>query len=211
MGPALTPEHVTSSGDVVALLSLEPGRVTGLVGSPGLGLTKLGLALLASRTGLVACLDVRGWLSPVAAWESGIDPDRLVIARCGDPVRWGRAAATLLEGVDALYAEVPRGVKDPQIRKLVALARARDAPVVLRPVRGDLPPGLVHLRLEAREVIWEGTDSGHGRLGRRRIALEASGKAVRGMTRRIEVEDDGTNALRLVSGLATQEIGRHAV
>jgi hypothetical protein len=64
------------------------------------------------------------------------------------------------------------------------------------------------LRLEARQVLWEGTDRGHGRLTSRKLVFEASGKAMRGMTRLIEVEDDGANALRLVSGLAVTPAGR---
>lgn len=192
------------------LLTLQPGRVTGLIGHPGFGLTRLGLMMLASREklGPVAYLDVRGWLSPPAAWESGVSPERLVVVRCSDSVRWGRVAAHLLEGVGAVYAEVPPRVKPDQLHKLVALARNRKTPLVLRPVQGDLPIGLAHLRLEARRVLWEGTDQGHGRLTSRRLVFEASGKAMRGMTRLIEVEDDGTNTLRLVSGLAVAPAGR---
>lgn len=186
------------------LLTLQPGRVVGLVGSPGFGLTRLGLAMLAAPalTGPVAYLDVRGWFCPPAAWEVGISPERLVVVRCDDPVRWGRVVSALVEGVRALYAEVPRGMKEAQLRKLGALARSRRAALILRPLRNDLPSGLAHLRLTAQEVAWRGTDGGHGRLVSRRLVLEASGKAVRGMSRLIEVEDHGADALHLVSGLA---------
>lgn len=203
-------EPLATADPTEDLLTLRPGRVTGLIGHPGFGLTRLGLVMLASREklGPVAYLDVRGWLSPPAAWENGISPERLVIVRCRDPVRWGRVASHLLEGVGAVYAEVPTHVKPAQLHKLVALARNRKTPLVLRPVQGDLPSGLAHLRLEARRVDWEGTDHGHGRLTNRRLVFEASGKAMRGMTRLIEVEDDGTNALRMVSGLAATSAGR---
>jgi hypothetical protein len=192
------------------LLALQPGRVTGLIGHPGFGLTRLGLTMLASREqlGTVAYLDVRGWLSPPAAWEAGVSPERLVVVRCDDPVRWARVASHLLEGVGALYAEVPSRTKSAHLHKLVALARNRRTPLVLRPLQGDLPDGMAHLRLEARRVIWEGPERGHGRLTHRRLVFEASGKAMRGMTRLIEVEDDGTNAMRLVSGLAVAPSGR---
>ncbi len=213
MADALQLEQFKSpSNDVdsTSLLSLQPGRVTGLIGHPGFGLTRLGLVMLASREqlGPVAYLDVRGWLSPPAAWESGISPERLVVVRCDDPVRWARVAAHLLEGVGAVYAEVPAHTKPAQLHKLAALARSRKTPLVLRPVQGDLPNGMAHLRLEARQVLWEGTDQGHGRLTNRKLIFEASGKAMRGMTRLIEVNDDGTNALRLVSGLAIAPSGR---
>jgi len=191
-------------------LSVAPGQVAGLVGPPGFGLTRLGLLLLAphAAVGMVAVLDVRGWMSPLAAWELGIDPDRLVIVRCDDPVRWGRVAAALLDGVAGLYAEVPRGVKDTQIRTLGALARTRSTPMVLRPVRRDLPGGVAQLRLDAAGVSWDGAESGHGRLQRRRVELTASGKAMRGMSTRIEWEDDGTDTVHLVSRLAVAPAGR---
>ena len=199
-----------SQDATASLFTLQPGRVVGLIGSPGFGLTRLGLKMLADPavSGQVAYLDVRGWLCPSAAWEVGIPPERLVVVRCEDPVRWGRVASTLLEGVRALYAEVARGVKEAQLRKLGALARNRGTPLILRPLRGDLPSGSTHLRLAAKEIVWEGTDGGHGRLGARRIVLEASGKAVRGMTRVVEVEDHGANALHLVPGLAVAPAGR---
>lgn len=205
-GPSPGPQITRDS----SLLTLEPGRPVGLIGSPGFGLTGLGLNLLAgpASVGTVAYLDVRGWLCPPAAWEAGVPPERLVVVRCDDPVRWGRVASTLLEGMQAVYAEVPRGAKDVHLRKLGALARSRGTSLVLRPVRGDLPSGLAYLRLTAREVLWEGVEGGHGRLAARRLVLEASGKAVRGMSRIIEVEDHGANALRLVSRLAPAPAGR---
>lgn len=195
--------------DEVQPFRIEPGRVAGLVGHPGFGLTRIGLTMLAEHatTGTVAYLDVRGWLCPSAAWESGIAPERLIVVRCDDPVRWGRVAAVLVEGMRAVYAEVPRGVKEAQLRKLGALARTRRTPVILRPVRGDLPGGVTHLRLDAHDVVWEGTDAGHGRLMRRKVVVMASGKAMRGIQRTIEADDDGTHALRVVPGLAVAPVG----
>ena len=213
MADAVRLEQIKTASEIAApadLLALQPGRVTGLIGHPGFGLTRLGLTMLASREqlGTVAYLDVRGWLSPPAAWEAGVSPERLVVVRCDDPVRWARVAAHLLEGVGAVYAEIPARIKPAQLHKLTALARNRKTPLVLRPIQGDLPNGMAHLRLEARRVIWEGADRGHGRLTHRKLVFEASGKAMRGMSRLIEVEDDGTNAMRLVPGLAATPSGR---
>lgn len=191
---------------------LTPGRIVGLEGSAGFGMTRLGLNLLASypASGPIVYLDARGWMSPLAAWESGVEPDTLVVVRCDDPVSWGRVAATLVEGVAAVYAEIPRGVKDAQLRTLAALARRRSIPLLFRPVRSLLPPGLAHLRLTARSVEWAGTDAGHGRLTQRKLVIEASGKAMRGHTALIELEDHGTDAVRLVSGLAAPAARRAA-
>jgi len=172
----------------------------------------MGLVMLARHVdeGSVAYLDVRGWLSPLAAWEVGIPPDRLVVARCDDGVRWGRTAAALLDGTRVVYAEVPGGVRDAAIRKLGALARNRRTPLVLRSLAGSLPAGIAHLVLEVKQVTWEGADRGHGRLQLRRSVVVASGKAMRGMSRTIEVEDDGTDAVRLVPGMGAAEVGRVA-
>ncbi len=193
-------------------LALVPGRVIGLVGSPGLGLTRLGLSLLAeqSRGAPVVVLDVRGWLSPLAAWEVGIPPERLVVVRCADRRRWPQVAAALLEGIRAVYAEVPDGVSEGMLRRLAALARSRNAAVVLRSWQGDLPAGVTYLRLHGAGVEWEGPEAGHGRLRRRRLAMQVSGKGASGVERLIEVEDDGADTLRVVSGLAVAPPGRAA-
>lgn len=210
MAPEMSPSlsgvagHGKPGDERWGMFELAAGQVAGLVGPPGSGLTRLGLSMLASHAsaGLVAALDVRGWLSPQAVWELGIAPDRLVVVRCDDPVRWGRVAATLIDGVAGLFAEVPRGVKDAQLRTLGALARSRKTPLLLRPVRRDLPGGVTHLRVDASGIMWEGTEDGHGRLTSRRVELVASGKATRGMATRVEWEDDGTNTVHLVSRLA---------
>ena len=193
-----------------AVLTAEPGRVMGLVGPPGLGLTRLGLALLSGHAGTVAVVDVRGWLSPLAAWEVGLTPDRLVVVRCPDRSRWAQVTAALLEGVGAVYAEVPDGTAEPMLRRLGALARARRSTLLLRPLRGGLPSGLAHLRLQGEEIAWAGVAGGHGRLTRRLLTLRAAGKGTGGVERRVEVEDDGTDAVRMVPGLAAAPSRRAA-
>jgi hypothetical protein len=173
-------------------------------------MTRLGLALMAETHGPLAFVDARGWLCPVAAWENGIDPGRLAIVRCGDPGRWPKVVAALVEGMGAVYAEVPSGVGDTMLRRLGALARNRRHALLLRPLRGGLPSGLAHLRLEARSMEWEGTAAGHGRLRARRLVVEASGKATGGITRLIEITEgggDGENAVRVVPRLAAERRG----
>lgn len=199
--------------DAESILALHPGRITELVGDTGLGLTRLGLRLLAgpSVRSPVVVLDVKGWLSPLAAWEVGVDPTRLIVVRCSDPSTWTQVTAVLMEGVRAVYAEVPGSVSDHHLRRLAALARARKVGVALRPLgEGGLPAGVAHLRLHAVGVRWEGPDAGHGRLERRHLVVEASGKGVGGMTRRVEVVDDGADAVRVVSGVGTPAAGRVA-
>ena len=193
-------------------LQLRPGQVTELLGIPGTGLTRFGLRLLAapSQVAPVVALDTKGWISPVAAWEAGVVPENLVIVRCDQPGIWPKVAAALLEGVRALYAEVPATAKEQDLRRLAALARARKVAVAMRPMGGGLPSGVAHLRLRALGVTWEGTNQGHGRLGRRRLMLEASGKGASGMTRRFEVEDEGSVVVRVVSDVVVGEARRAA-
>jgi hypothetical protein len=182
------------------------------VGPPGSGLTRLGLSLLAdaARRGPVAVVDVRGWLCPPAAWEAGVPPERLVVVRCPDRELWGRVTAALLEGLPAVYAEVPAGANEALLRRLGALARARRAALILRPLRGDLPSGLAHLNLVGQAVRWEGAGPGHGRITRRWLTLRAAGRGAGGIEQILEVVDDGTDALRVVPRLAAAPAGRAA-
>jgi hypothetical protein len=193
-------------------LQLQAGRITELVGVPGAGLTRLGLRLLAgpSQAAPVVVMDSRGWISPEAAWETGVVAERLIVVRCDDPGLWPKTAAALLQGVRAVYAEVPARVGDGDLRRLAALARARRVAVALRSMGRGLPGGVAHLRLRALGVTWEGADRGHGRLKRRRLVLEASGKGSAGITRRLEVEDEGTNAVRVVSDVVVDQARRAA-
>ncbi|HEY5889884.1 MAG TPA: hypothetical protein VIW94_04170 [Acidimicrobiia bacterium] len=194
------------------LLTLQPGRITELVGDSGSGLTRLGLSLLAgpSQTGPVVVVDTRGWISPEAAWETGVVAESLVIVRCNELALWSKVTAALLEGVPALYAEVPRGIKDQDLRRLAALARARKAMAVFRSMGPGLPSGVSHLRLRAIGVTWEGADRGHGKLKGRRLLMEASGRGVAGISRQLEVEDEGTNTLRVVSDVVVDPARRAA-
>ncbi len=184
-----------------------PGQVLGLIGAPGSGLTSLALSLLATSTGMAAVVDVRGWLCPVAAWEAGISPERLVVVRCPERRDWPQVTAALIEGFPLVYAEVPAHPVDADLRRLGALVRARRSALILHPVAGDLPAGVLHLRLEADGVRWEGVDRGHGALMRRRLILRASGKGARGIEQFVEVEDDGSHAVRVVSRLAAAPPG----
>ena len=203
---------VVSTGSRGGLLDLHPGRITELIGDPGTGLTRLGLELVApySLQAPVVAVDTRGWISPEAAWETGVASDRFIVVRCGDPVLWVKVMASLLEGVRAMYAEVPARVRDRDLRRLAALARARKAAVAMRAMGNGLPGGVAYLRLRALGVTWEGADRGHGRLTRRRLVLEASGKGAAGTLRRFEVEDEGTDVMRVVSDVVVDSLSANA-
>ncbi len=78
----------------------------------------------------------------------------------------------------------------------------------MRSMGRGLPSGVAHLRLRAIGVTWEGANRGHGKLEKRRLVLEASGKGVAGIPRRFEVEDEGTDVVRLVSDVVVEQAGR---
>jgi hypothetical protein len=137
-----------------------------------------------------------------------VTPENLVLVRCDQPEVWPKVVAALLEGVRALYAEVPVAAKDRDLRRLAALARARKVAVAMRPIGTGLPSGVSHLRLRALGVTWEGADQGHGQLRRRRLLLEASGKGAAGVSRRFEVEDEGSDDVRVVSNVVIGETRR---
>ena len=87
-----------TTDDGLDLPSLGPGQVGVLAGDAGFGMTRLGLVLLSdhARTGSVAYLDVRGWLSPIAAWEVGHQTGsagHCPLSRCC-PVGEGRCRAS---------------------------------------------------------------------------------------------------------------------
>ena len=159
---------------------LSPGRIVGLEGPAGWGLTRLGLSLLAapSQVGTVVVIDVRGWFSPLAAWQVGVNRNRLVVVRCPESRLWPRVTAAVLEGVAAVYAEIPAGVGESDLRRLAALTRARKSGLALRPLRGGIPPGITHLRVRGSGVEWIGPEQGHGRLLERQLSMEISGKSI---------------------------------
>lgn len=198
------PVVVDGSRPLDELLRLHPGRPVELTGPVGLGATRLGYRMLAgpSATAPVAAVDVRGWMSPLAAWEVGVERDRLVVIRCADVGLWSQVVSALMDGMGAVFAEVPERAKDRELVRLAARARARGARVVFRPLGRPLPRGVAYLRLRLVGVRWDGTDRGHGRLARRLLMLEASGRGVGGMTRNLEVEDVGADTMRLVPDVA---------
>ena len=184
----------------LANFKLSPGKIVGLEGPPGWGLTRLGLSLLAgpSEVGTVVVIDVRGWFSPLAAWQVGVNRHRLVVVRCSERKLWPRVTAAVLEGVAAVYAEIPAGVGENDLRRLAALTRARKAGLALRPLRGSIPPGITHMRVRGKGVDWVGPDRGHGRLNGSVLSIEVSGKSI--PLREVHLEDPHTG-LRLASGV----------
>ncbi|MBT8200616.1 MAG: hypothetical protein KJO36_08870 [Acidimicrobiia bacterium] len=187
-----------------------PGQLLGLVGPPGLGMTRVAVTQLAAIPGPLSWVEPptrASWFSPAIGWESGIEPDRLVVVRSSDIAGWAEATATLMDGMAAVCADVPARVPEAMLRRLAARARARRARLVLRS-RDPLPTGIAHTVITGEAVEWVGTGQGRGRLLHRRLVATAHGKGVKGPALELGFEDDGTNFVCVVSGLGATAPGR---
>ncbi|HHC08837.1 MAG TPA: hypothetical protein ENK55_08990 [Actinobacteria bacterium] len=192
------------------ILRIPPGGVAALVGPHGSGLTALGISLLAeSSSGTVVVVDGRGWFSPETAWRAGIAPERLVVVRRLGAEEVPRVVAALVDGIGQVYVELPTRLDPTALRRLAARIRARRSRALFRSTSA-LPSGVATLTIEAVDVVWEGVGRGYGRLRRRRTTVRARGKAMGGTARTLELEDDGANGLRVVSGVAAAATGRAA-
>ncbi len=181
------------------ILCVEPGRVVGLVGETGTGLTRLGMHMLTevSQQAPVAIVDLNGWISPLAAWEVGIAPERLVMIREVARDQWADVMGVLLRGVPAVYAEVPPGISGQVLRRITSSARKLKTSVVLRSIT-ELPSGVAHLMISSQGVVWTGAEAGYGYLSARDLLVGVNGRGAGGRNQTLEVEDDGTDTLRMV-------------
>lgn len=220
-GGAESGSAASDKADSIALFSVEslwgPGQLLGLVGVPGLGMTRVAVAQMAALMGPLAWVERPAprppgrdsWFSPAIGWENGIEPDRLVVVRTFEPTSWAEATATLMDGMAAVCAEVPARVPEAILRRLAARARARRARLILRS-HMPLPTGIAHTVITGDSVEWTGAEQGRGRLLQRRVSAIAQGKGVKGPALELEFEDDGTNIVCVVSRLGVTTARRAA-
>jgi len=156
---------------------LQRGGVVAVdAGGPGAGGgTSLAFALLAAASTASWCAAV-GTADPgiVALTEIGVDLEHLVLVPRPGPL-WARAAATLLDGVDAVLVRPPGPVRPGMARRLAARARERRAVLVVLARPGGWPEG-ADVRLAVQEGAWEGVGTGHGHLRGRRVEVVATGR-----------------------------------
>ena len=88
-----------------------------------------------------AAVDLDGTLGPLAAGEAGVALDRFAVVRRVPPARWATVVAALLDGVSLVLAEVPRGVRLGDARRLEARARERESVLVIAEPRGGVARG----------------------------------------------------------------------
>ena len=170
-------------GAVVPGAALQRGATLTVAGPVGAGATSLALELAAAATAAgewAAAVDLHGTLGGEAACAAGGALERFAVVRQVSPDRWATVVAALLEGVTLVLAEVPRGVKIGDARRLVARARERGS-VLVALETGARWTGDAQLRLHAAGGSWHGLASGAGLLtGRARsVRVDGQGEAAR--------------------------------
>jgi len=166
-------------GEVVP--GLRRGAVVAVEGPPSAGATSLALGLVAAASAArewAAAVDGSGTLGGLAAIAAGVDLARFAVVRDVPGDRWAAVVAALLDGMSVVLAEVPRGVRVADARRLVARARERDTVLVTL----GAWPAAATLRLHAEGGVWTGLGAGDGVLTARELAVrvEGPGAPVRG-------------------------------
>jgi hypothetical protein len=172
-----------SLGELVPDGAIVRGSVLRVAGRAGAGSTTVGFELAASFTALgewVAAVDLDATLGPLAAAGAGVALERFAVVRRVPPARWATVVAALLDGVSLVLAEVPRGVKLGDARRLEARTREREAVLVVAETSGAAWPGNAAYVLRAVASSWGDTepDDGFraGIFGDRRLEVEVEGR-----------------------------------
>jgi hypothetical protein len=162
-----------------AVPSVQRGTVVAVGGAVGSGATStvLGFAAAATAAGeWAAVVDGSGTLGGLAAAAAGIDLARLAVVRDVPRDRWSTVVAALLDGVTVVIAELPRGIRLGDARRLVARTRERAAVLVTLAPEADAWPAEASLRLDARGGTWSGLGAGDGVLEERVTTWEVRGR-----------------------------------
>src|SRR4051794_5872189 len=165
--------------DLVPGGAVARGTVLRVVGDTGAGATTVGFELAAAFTGLgewAAAIDLDATLGPLAAAEAGVALERFAVVRRVAPARWATVVAALLDGVSLVLAEVPRGVRVGDARRLEARARERDAVLVATEPHGVAWPAGAAYVVHAAASTWDGLEPGAGVLGDRRLKVRVEGR-----------------------------------
>lgn len=181
-------------GPLGALLpggALQRGTVATVDGEPGAGVTSLALGLAAAATAAgewAAAVDLPGTLGGLSAHECGVDLSRFAVVRDVPTDRWATVVAALLDGVSLVMADVPRGLRAADARRLVARARERSTVLVMVSAASDRAwPADAALRLRAEGGVWSGLEPGRGVLEPRALRLRIEG---RGMASGVQTAGD---------------------
>ena len=151
-----------------------------VAGDAGAGATTVAFELAAAVTALgewAAAVDLDATLGPLAAGEAGVALERFAVVRRVPPARWATVVAALLDGVSLVLAEVPRGVRLGDARRLEARAREREAVLVVAEPRGAAwPGGAAFTCCTRRAARGTGLECGAGLLAGRRLQVQVEGR-----------------------------------
>ncbi len=162
-----------------AVPAVQRGTVVAVGGAVGSGATStvLGLAAAATAAGeWAAVVDGSGSLGGLAAAAAGVDLARLAVVRDVPRDRWPTVVAALLDGVSVVIAELPRGLRLGDARRLVARTRERAAVLVALAPEARAWPAEASWRLDARGGEWSGLGAGDGVLADRVPTWDVSGR-----------------------------------
>lgn len=162
-----------------AVPAVQRGTVVAVGGAVGSGATSTVLGLAAAATAVgewAAVVDGSGSLGGLAAAAVGVDLARLAVVRDVPRDRWATVVAALLDGVSVVVAELPRGLRIGDARRLVARTRERAAVLVTLAPEARAWPAEASLRLDARGGMWSGLGAGDGVLEGRVPAWNMSGR-----------------------------------
>ncbi len=164
----------------------------------GRTLACVGPAATSTAMTLVAAAVAGGaWLAVVdvptfgldAASEAGIALERVVAVSSHDTgppgtaviagviVGWPDLMAAVVDGFEVVVANVPPHLPAGALRKLTTRIRRRGAVVVLL---GDVGAMACDGVIESTGIAWSGLGNGFGRLSRRTVDLQASGRRLPG-------------------------------
>ena len=166
-------------GDLVPGATMARGSVLRVTGRPGAGATTVGFELAAAVTALgewAAAVDVDATLGVLAAADAGVALERFAVVRRVPPARWAVVVAALLDGVSLVLAEVPRGVRLGDARRLEARVREREAVLVAAEPHGVAWPAGAAYVVHAAASAWDGLEAGAGVLAGRRLQVRVEGR-----------------------------------
>jgi hypothetical protein len=168
-------------GELLPGGALQRGTVATVGGEPGAGVTSLALGLAAAATAAgewAAAVDLPGTLGGLAAREAGVELSRFAVVRGVPDDRWATVVAALLDGVSLVMADIPRGLRAADARRLVARARERSTVLVMVSTSARAWPADAALRLRAEGGAWSGLELGQGVLAPRPLRLRAEGRGM---------------------------------
>jgi hypothetical protein len=160
--------------------AVQRGTVVTISGPVGSGVASAAFGLAAAATGAgewASAIDLEGTLGGLAAAEAGVDLDRFAVVRAVPRDRWVTVVAALLDGISVVLADLPRGIRLGDARRLAARARERAAVLTLLCPDPRAWPAEASLRVQAAGGPWSGIADA-GALTGRRAEVQIEGRGV---------------------------------